>query len=309
MAEEKLKLLITPCPHKKDRMTGNSMMIETIIALLPATAAGVFFFGSKGLLPILFCVITAAAAETIMVLVRRKKLSSADISSSALTGLLLSLSLPPGIPWWAASAGAVISIVAAKHLLGGLGYNIFNPAMVGRAFLMSSWPLLMTTWLLPAPNIDAVTTATPLALAKAHESVPTLLNMFLGLRSGCLGETCALALLLGAAYLLLRKIIEWRIPLSYIATVLILAAMFGQDPVFHLLAGGLLLGAFFMATDPVTSPVTKPGRWAFGIGCGALTMTIRLWGGYPEGVCYAILIMNAVVPLFDRYLRGRTFGT
>lgn len=289
-------------------MTAFFMMKETLIALLPAAAMGVILFGSRGLWPIVVSTLAAISAEVIMIGFRRKKLKAADIGSAALTGLLLALTLPPAIPWYATASGAMLSIIIAKHFLGGLGYNIFNPALVGRAFLMASWPVLMTTWVAPFSKVDAITTATPLAAVRLGQMAPTYMNMLFGLHGGSIGETCAIALLLGGLYLLIRKIIEWRIPLSFIGTVMVVSALFGRDPIFQVLGGGLMLGAFFMATDPVTSPVTKSGRWAFGIGCGIITMVIRLFGGYPEGVCYAILIMNAVAPLMDRYLRERVFG-
>ncbi len=341
MANGNTKLLVSPAPHARDKMTGLAMMWETGLALLPATIVGILLFGTKGLLPIIVSITTALAAELAMLKLRKLQPKPADIGSAALTGLLLALTLPPALPWYAASLGAVIAIIIAKHFFGGLGYNIFNPALVGRAFLVASWPVIMTTWLAPLTGVDAVTTATPLALVKSQFNAdPTLrlnalgfpslsfmaadpmmlltniaehgqvyVKLLFGAYGGCIGETSALALILGGIYLLWRKVIEWRIPLSYIGTVMIISILFNQDPFFHVLAGGLLLGALFMATDPVTSPVTKPGRWILGIGCGIITMVIRFVGGYPEGVCYSILIMNAAVPLLDRYFRGRTFGT
>jgi len=313
--EKKIKLLVTPAPHVKDTMSGARMMQDTLISLTPAVIAAIILFGTKAVLPIVVSIITAVLAELGMLKFRKLPVAKADISSAALTGLLLALTLPPALPWWTCTVGSVAAIVIAKHFFGGLGYNIFNPALVGRAFLVASWPLMMTTWLAPLTGIDAVTTATPLAqfkpmaLTKMAEHVPIYIKLLLGNHGGSIGETCAIALILGGMFLLWRKVIEWRIPLSYIGTVAVFSMIFNEDPAFHVLAGGLLLGTFFMATDPVTSPVTKPGRWIFGIGCGVITMVIRLWGGYPEGVCYSILLMNATVPLLDRYFKGRTFGT
>jgi len=338
MAEPEKKLLISPAPYIKS--TRSRMMIETLIALTPATIAGLVLFGTRGLITTVVAILTAVGSEMLMLKLRKIKPRLQDIASAKLTGLLLALTLPPGLPWWATAIGAIIAIVIAKHFFGGLGYNIFNPALVGRAFLVASWPVIMTTWLAPLKGVDAVTTATPLALVKsqfqaeaslrlspmAYESlrfmavdpmmtlgnmgkhVSAYVNLLLGNYGGCIGETSALLLILGGLYLLFRKVIEWRIPFSYIGTAALMAIAFNQDPVFHILSGGLLLGAFFMATDLVTSPVTKPGRWIFGAGCGVLTMIIRFLGGYPEGVCYSILIMNSTVPLLDRYFRGRVYG-
>lgn len=338
MAEEKLKLLVTPAPHVKAAPI--NLMKDTLLALLPATIFGVILFGMKGLMPILVGVGFAIASEIAMLKLRKMKIRSSDIGSATLTGLLLVFTVPPALPWFATALGVVIAVVIAKHFFGGLGFNIFNPALVGRAFIVASWPVLMTTWLAPFTGVDAVTTATPLALVKSQfnadpslslnalvfpslefmalypkmlltnmfHHVPVYIKLLIGNYGGSIGETSAVLLLLGGLYLLWKKVIEWRIPVSYIGTVAVFAILSNQDPIFHILAGGLLLGAFFMATDLVTSPVTKPGRWIFGIGCGVITMVIRLWGGYPEGVCYAILLMNATVPLFDRYFRGKVYG-
>ena len=308
MTEEKNSLLTTPAPHIKAGVV--SFMTDTMIALTPAALFGIYLFGAKAIVPMAISIATAALAECGMLMSRKKSIRTIDITSGALTGLLLALTLPPGIAWYAVVVGAAVSIIVAKHLFGGLGFNIFNPALVGRAFLMASWPAMMTTWLAPLSNVDAVTTATPLAIAKYHLGPDIeLIKMLFGLHAGSIGETCAIALILGGIFLLARKVIEWRIPLSYIATVAVLSLLFKQGPAFQVLAGGLLLGAFFMAADPVTTPVTKPGRWIFGIGCGIITMVIRFLGGYPEGVCYAILIMNSLVPLLDRYARGKAYGT
>ncbi len=299
---------VSPAPHIRDEITGERMMADTILSLLPATLFGIILFGLKALVLIITSIITAVLFEKVIAIIRKKQTARVDISSAALTGLLLALCLPPRVPVYLAIVGAGVAIFFSKALFGGLGYNIFNPALIGRAFLTASWPVYMTTWLKP---FDAITGATPLALAKSH-ALPSDFNifssLFIGIRGGCIGETSAIALLLGASFLLLRKVIDWRIPVSYLSTVALISAIFGQNPIFQLLAGGLLLGALFMATDPVTTPVTKPGRFLFGIGCGMITMVLRLWGGYPEGVCYSILLMNAVTPLLDRYLRGRIFG-
>jgi electron transport complex protein RnfD len=248
--------------------------------------------------------------------------------SAALTGILLALNLPPSSPWWLALLGSAIAIVIAKQVYGGLGYNPFNPALVARVVLLISFPVQMTRWTAPAPlgsGIDAVTAATPLGewktavmlTGKLPENLSDgTLSYLIGNMPGSLGEVSAIALLLGGLYLLWRKVISWHIPVSFIATTLLLSGIFWlidstryPDPLFHLLTGGLLLGAFFMATDMVTSPVTNKGMLIFGIGCGVLTVVIRLFGGYPEGVSFAILLMNAATPLIDRFVKPRVFGT
>ncbi len=223
--------------------------------------------------------------------------------------------LPPGVPLGTAALGAVIAIALGKQIFGGLGYNIFNPALVGRAFLMASFPVLLTTWVKPF-SLDAVTKATPLGLMKFQGTATPLLNLFLGQTAGSLGETSAVAILLGGAFLIWKGYIDWRIPAGYAFTVFLLGEFIHlinpakfPSPFFQVLAGGLLLGAFFMATDPVTTPVTIKGRWIFGIGSGVLLIGIRIWGGLPEGVMYSILLMNMTVPLINRYTRPKPFGT
>ena len=295
-------LIVTPAPHIKET---SIPMGDVIVALVPALAAGLWFFGVRAFWVILATTLSAVVFEMISLKLRKMKITPKDIVSAAVTGLLLSFCVSSAMPWWIMIIASFISIVIAKHAFGGLGFNIFNPALVGRAFLLTSWPVLMTTWYRP---FDAVTGATPLSLLKESKVITDYAVMFFGNHCGSIGETSAVALLIGAVYLLYRRTIEIRIPLSYLLTVALMSAIFRVDPVFNLLAGGVLLGAFYMATDPVTSPVTKPGRWVFGFGCGFITMVIRLWGGYPEGVCYAILVMNATTPLLDRYLQGRIFG-
>jgi len=227
--------------------------------------------------------------------------------SAVITGLLLALCLPPKLPLWMAAIGAAFAIAFAKCAFGGLGYNIFNPALIGRAFLMASWPVAMTTWTKPL-TYDAITTATPLGLWKMQNIATPSINLALGNVSGCIGETSAIAILIGGVFLIAKRYIDWRTPLSYIGTVAVLTFVLGQDPLFHILAGGLFLGAFFMATDYVTTPVTRKGRIIFGVGAGVIVVVIRLIGGYPEGVCYSILLMNAFTPLIDRHVRPQVYG-
>lgn len=294
-------------------------MWQVTLALVPAALAGVAFFGFHALAVIIVSMLAAMGAEALTRRMMRRPITLND-GSAALTGLLLALVIPPGVPLWMPALGAAFAVAIGKQVFGGLGYNPFNPALIGRAFLLASWPTLMTTWQWPANSLswagnhlDAVAGATALALnkqeilAKLGLEIP-LSQLFLGNVAGSLGETSALALLLGAAFLLFKGIIDWRIPTAYLGIVAVFAMLFGQDPMFHLLTGGLLLGAFFMATDYVTTPVTPRGKIIFGLGCGLLTILIRKYGGYPEGVCYSILLMNAATPLIDRYTRPRRFG-
>jgi len=247
--------------------------------------------------------------------------------SAFLTGLLLAMNLPAGLPWYLPVIGAAVAIIIVKQLFGGLGYNIFNPALIARAFLLASWPRLMTAW--PVPNhdfsiaaifskVDATTAATPLAIIKEEgmaaftskfDSAGSMyIQMLLGQRGGALGEMSAIALLVGAAYLLFKRYITWHIPFTFIATVALGSWVLGRDPIVSMLSGGLILGAFFMATDYVTVPVLKRAQILFGLGCGLLTVLIRNYGGYPEGVCYAILLMNCFTPLLDRAFHTKKFG-
>lgn len=298
------KLVITSSPHIFDDDSVEKIMYGVIIALLPASIMGVYYFGLHALLLIVTCVITAVLTEALFQKARNYPVTIKD-GSAVITGLLLALNLPPGLPAWMAVVGTVVAIILGKQIFGGLGHNPFNPALVGRAFLVASFPVAMTTWLSP---VDATTTATPLGLMKL-EGIPTdYWSLFIGKIGGTIGETSALAILIGAGYLLYKGYIDWRIPLSYIGTVAVLTTVFGRDPIFHIFAGGLMLGAFFMATDMVTTPITKKGRWIFGIGAGILVVVIRLWGGYPEGVSYSILLMNGITPLLNRYTRPRVFG-
>jgi len=225
--------------------------------------------------------------------------------SGFVTGLLLGLILPPSVPLWMPVIGAFFAISIAKWAFGGFGYTIFNPALVGRAFLVAAWPVLMTSWIMP----DGVTGATPLGILK-NEGVKAVSHseLFIGNIGGCIGETSAVALLIGALFLLITKTIDWRIPLAYLGSLFVLTFIFGKDPIFHILAGGVILGAFFMATDYGTIPLTKKGRIIFGLGCGILTVIIRLYSGLPEGVTYAILLMNGLTPLIERFTRIKPFG-
>jgi electron transport complex protein RnfD len=287
-----------------------------VVALLPAAVASVYIFGARSLLVILVSVAACLATETLTQLVLRRPVTVAD-GSAVVTGLLLAFTSPARSPWWMMVIGAVIAIFLVKQLFGGLGYNIFNPALAARAVLLSSWPAVMTAWSEPVRSflrVDVVTAASPLGLMKeaartqAAFSPPSYLNLLLGNIPGSLGETCKVALLAGALLLLALKIVDWRTPLAFMAGLALLSLALGRNPLFDLLSGGAVLGAFFMATDLVTSPTTKSGRWIFGGACGLLTTLIRAYGGFPEGVCYAILFMNCLNPLIEQYFRPRRFG-
>jgi electron transport complex protein RnfD len=298
------KLVVSVSPHIKSKENVKSIMWLVVLALVPAMIAGIVFFGARALWVILLSTLSAVLAEYIIQKLTKKEIAIKD-GSAALTGVLLALVIPPSVPLWVPIVGSAFAIAIAKHAFGGLGFNIFNPALAGRAFLVASWPLLMTTWLLP----DGVTGATPLgALAMTGINGFSYGQLFLGNIGGSLGETSALAILLGAAFLLYKKIIDWRIPLSYLGTVAVLMVLLRQDALFHLLVGGLVLGAFFMATDYVTTPLTSKGRVIFGIGCGVLVVLIRIFGSLPEGVAFSILLMNAFTPLIDRYTKTKPFG-
>jgi electron transport complex protein RnfD len=336
------KLVVSPAPHLRDRMDVKSVMYAVVLAMLPACVGAVYFFGLRALFIIVFAAAAAVLTEAALQKATGKKITVAD-GSALVTGILLAFNVPPGVPYWLPVAGSVFAIAIAKIPFGGLGYNPLNPALVGRAFLMASWPVYMTAaWVPPLrgtlSGIDAITDATPLhvyrtanlifadpgagadQIAQATSylnqlySAASLKNLFFGNVGGCVGETSALLLLVGAGYLMIRGIINWRIPGTYIGTVAVLMwVLGGRTPftgnvLFQILSGGLILGAFFMATDMVTSPVTPRGQLIFGFGCGLLTSIIRLKGGYPEGVSYSILIMNITVPLIDRFTRPRKFG-
>ncbi|MDD5090645.1 MAG: RnfABCDGE type electron transport complex subunit D [Candidatus Wallbacteria bacterium] len=315
------KLIVSSAPHIHCGETVQGIMLDVLVALAPATLAGVYFFGLKALMLYTVCIAVCVVTEWLYQRICGFKITIKDLSA-IVTGLLLAMVLPPQTPWWVAAIGGFVSIFVAKQVFGGIGYNIFNPALVGRAFLLASWPVYLTSWSEPAKLMsgnwfsltDAVSTATPLTLAKNGEYTTKLADLFFGNVGGCVGETSAIALLLGAAYLFYRGHISWHIPLPYVGTVALLTWVMGENgvftghPLFHVLAGGLILGAFFMATDMVTSPVTGRGKVIFGIGAGILVVLIRKFGGYPEGVCYSILLMNAAVPLIDRLCIARRFG-
>ena len=305
------KLVVSTSPHIYARESSTRIMWLVSLSLVPSGVAGVLIFGLKSLGIILTCIISALFTEALIQKLRGATITVFD-GSALLSGLLLAYCLPPGVPLWLAAVGAFVAIAVGKQAFGGLGQNIFNPALIGRAFLLAAWPVHMTTWIMPRGRFDAVTGATP--LADSFQGL-RLWDLLLGNRAGCIGEVHILALLAGALFLLALGYISWQIPFSFIAAVAIFTWAFGAESLFtgewlfQIFSGGLILGAFFMATDYVTSPLTNKGKIIFGFGCGLLTAVIRIWGGYPEGVCYAILIMNAATPLIDRHTKPRVFGT
>lgn len=303
--EERL-LVVSSSPHIHSPLDTQKIMAYLLIALAPAGLAGIYFFGIRAAIVMAVCVVSCVLFEYAWNAISHKPQSINDLSA-AVTGLLLAYNLPPTIPFWMAVIGSLFAIIVVKQLFGGLGCNIVNPALAGRAFMLSSWPVPMTTW-----TIDGVSSATPLAMAKAGmlDKFPTLQDLLIGHVGGCIGETSAIALLIGFAFLLWKDVIKWHIPVCYVATVAVLCTLFGRPIGFQyeIFCGGLMLGAIFMATDYVTSPVTTKGQIIFAVGCGLLTSVIRTWGGYPEGVSYSILIMNIVVPLIDRATKPHIFG-
>jgi len=314
-------LTVTSSPHLRHRDSTRTIMLEVIFALLPALLWGTYVFGLRALLVCIVCAGSCYIAEYVTQLILKRPITVSDCSA-LLTGLLLGMNLPATAPAWLAIVGSVFAIVIVKQLFGGLGHNVFNPALAARVFLTMAWPSYMTNFTAPFDRLlfssaDAVASATPLASLK-HGALPdaSLLDMFLGKIGGTIGEVSALFLLLGGVYLLIRKIITWQIPVAYIGTVALLTFLFPQiDGVarwefmlYEVLAGGLILGAFFMATDYVTSPSTSWGRAIFGAGAGILVVFIRYFGGYPEGVSFSILVMNSLVWYIERITRPRVFG-
>ncbi|GAB4390882.1 MAG: RnfABCDGE type electron transport complex subunit D [Thermodesulfovibrionales bacterium] len=330
---KKPELVVSVSPHLKSEESVARIMWTVNVALLPAFLMGVYMFGLRALYVTALCIVASLASEWFMEKMSNREVTLSD-GSAFLTGLLLGMNLPATVPFYVPVIGSFVAVAITKQLFGGLGYNIFNPALIGRAFVLLTWPRAMTTWMKPVTSlamVDAETTATPLGILK-EEGMHQLMEVFgtkanlytellVGHRAGSLGETSAIALLLGAAFLLYKRYISWHIPVSFLATVAALAWAFGGkdpetgrlvlfagDPILHLLSGGLILGAFFMATDYVTVPTVKAGQIIFGIGCGFLTVLIRLKAGYPEGVMFAILLMNCFAPMIDRGLKTSPFG-
>jgi len=322
--------ILSSSPHAHANASVSRIMLDVIIALLPTTAMGIYFFGMPAVWTVATCVGTCVATEAFCRLAMKRDSTVGDFSA-VLTGLLLALNLPAGIPLWMAVVGSVFAIGVGKQVFGGLGMNPFNPALAARAFMLISFTGSMTTWLKPFwwRTPEAMTTATPLATMKtmftaaeatasasphglsnaACTGLPSLWDMAIGNIPGCIGEVSAIALAVGAAYLLWRRVITWHIPAAFIATVFAYSLVAGGAPAMaQVLTGGVMIGAFFMATDYVTSPITAKGKLVFGFGCGLLCMLIRQFGSYPEGCSFAILIMNSVTPLISRWTQPKPFG-
>lgn len=301
-----MNLIVSVSPHIRSQDNVKAIMQDMIIALFPAVIASVYFYHWYALRTIVLGVIGAVLTELIIRKLLKRKSSIHDLSA-VVTGILLAFVLPPTLPWWITLIGSVVAITLGKQIFGGLGHNPFNPALVARAILLASWPVYMTSWVTP---YDTISCASPLTIAKGKmiTSLPSYWQMFIGERAGCIGETSILALLIGAIYLLLRRRITGHTSFSYIGIVAVISFMLKRDVLFELFSGGLVLGAFFMATDYVTSPITNKGKIIFGLGCGLMTILIRLKGGFPEGVCYSILIMNMFTPLIDKLIMPKRFG-
>jgi electron transport complex protein RnfD len=317
-------LTVSTSPHIRCEESISKIMWTVNAALAPSALFSVYNFGMPAAVNLAICIIAAMATEYLILKWQGKPMVVSD-GSAFLTGLLLAMNIPAGLPWYMPLFGAAVAIGIAKHTMGGLGHNIFNPALVGRAVLLASWPVYMTKWPTPAAllgKVDGVTSATPLGILKlqgyqhGYQQVVALFgdkadmykSLFLGMRGGSMGETSAVLLILGGLYLIYKKYINWQVPVVMIGTVGLLTGVFGEDPLFHMMSGGLILGAFYMATDMVTIPITVKGQMIFAAGAGAITVLIRLLGGYPEGVCYAILLMNSVTPLIDRLVRPAKYG-
>jgi electron transport complex protein RnfD len=328
------ELIVSVSPHIRQNVTTTAIMWTVAACLLPLLILSVFIFGFQALIITLISVASCVGAEAISQKLLKRPVQVRD-GSAVITGLLLAYVIPPGVPYWMPIPGAVMSIFVAKVIMGGLGFNIFNPALIGRAFLVATYPVAMTTaWLTPirdaaifrymGPSVDAVSSATPLMVLKQEGmaaviekfgALPTLYaDFFFGFRPGCIGETSVILILIGGIYLMVRKFITWHIPVAVIASIGLLTWVFGGEtlltgnPLLAVLSGGVMLGAFFMATDYVTSPSQKTGKLIFGAGIGALTVLIRLKGGYPEGICYAILLMNPLTPALDQWFRPKRFS-
>lgn len=300
-------LTVSQAPHIRSTRTVKSIMLDVIIALTPAMIGSIYFYGINAIKLILVTVASAVAFEFGIQKLLKRETRIGDLSA-VVTGILLAFNLPAQAPWWVAVFGAGFAIIIVKELFGGIGSNFMNPALAARAALVASWPGIMSTYI----NPDGMSSATPLAILKSGAgSLPSIQRMLIGDIGGSIGETSAILLLIGAAYLIVRKVIDWKIPAIYIVTTVVMLLLLGVDAgnlVYHILGGGLILGAFFMATDYSSTPVTPIGRIIFAFGCGLLTALIRVKGGMPEGVSYSILIMNVASPVIEKWTKPRVFG-
>lgn len=308
------RLELSSSPHIHSKWSTNQAMWFVVLSLIPSLISGIIFFGMYQLLIVLVSVFFAVITEATIKKIRKQKITIDD-GSAVITGILLGLILPPNFSLSSTAIGAVFSIAIGKELFGGLGFNIFNPALIGRAFLQAAFPVAMTTWTKPNFAVDTITSATPLAAYKFDHVLTQIEPMIIGNVGGSIGETSAIAILIGGLFLIVIGIVNWRIPVSMILGMIIFSGIFWiidplkyPNPLFHIFAGGFLLGAFFMATDWVTSPITSKGMWIYGFCISLIIVLIRIFGGLPEGVMYAILIMNAFVPLINRFTKPRIFG-
>ncbi|MBQ2661500.1 MAG: RnfABCDGE type electron transport complex subunit D [Clostridia bacterium] len=304
-----MKLYISTPPHIRTNKDTKRIMLDVIIALLPTTLAGIYFFGYRAAIVLAVACVTAVLAEFIWQKLAHQPVRTGDLSA-LVTGLILGLNLPPTAPWWLACIGSIIAIILVKQLFGGIGHNFMNPAMAARGVLIVSWPALMTAYTLPSvfPALDAVTSATILSDAQVAANY-TYMDMFLGNIPGSIGEVSKAAILLGLLYMLIRGVVSWRIPVVFMGVFAALSAIFTGDALSACLTGGVLFGAVFMATDYTTSPMSRLGQFIYAAGCGLMVALIRNFGAYPEGVTFAILLMNIVTPLLDKYIKPRIYGT
>jgi len=302
----KLEVLeVSASPHIRVGDSTSRIMWRVVAALLPALAVSVWLFGMQAMRVVFVSVFVSVLTEFIIRNARKKDMTIGD-GSAVITGVLLAFVVPPTTPLWMVAIGAFCAIALCKEVFGGLGMNIFNPALASRAILLAAFPVQMTAWITP----DGISCATPLAIIKEGGAavVPETIDLFVGTIGGSLGETSAIALLIGGLYLIVSKVIKWEMPVVYLGGIALLSLFLGRDPLVAILAGGAMLGGFFMITDMVTTPITRMGGVVFAAGCAIVTVVIRQWGGYPEGVCYSILIMNALTPLIDRVCMPRVFG-
>ncbi len=312
------RFIVSSSPHIHQKETVADIMLDVIIALLPATFMGIYYFGLNAALVILTSIAACVVFEYLYELFMHKSITVKDLSA-VVTGLLIGLNMPPTIPLWMVVVGSAFAIIIVKQLYGGLGKNFLNPALAARCLMLAAWAGAMTTFVQPLMGADAVTSATPLAILKgtSEGTLPALSKAFMGVTGGSIGETSDAMLIIGGLYLLFKRVINWKIPVMYIASFAVLIFLFGKNTqdlpqtqfmLLHVFSGGLMLGAFFMATDYTTTPTTPKGQIIFGLGCGILTFVIRTFGGYPEGVSFSILLMNILTPLIDRYTAPKKFG-
>lgn len=319
-------MTVSVSPHIKDNTSTTSIMRDVLIALIPALIASGLIFGVRALVVVAVCVAFAVGGEWAFEKIVKKPNTIRDLSA-VVTGVLLAFNLPAGIPLWQAAFGSLVAIVVVKQLFGGIGANFANPAITARIVMLIAFSGTMTTWVFPdalasaaaafvnattaiSGTTDAVSSATTLVILKGESAaaLPSIQNMLLGIRGGCLGETSAIALVIGGVYLLVRRVITWHTPVAFIGTVFLLTLLLGKQPEYQILSGGLLIGAFFMATDYSTTPNTDWGRVIFGVGCGLITVLIRVWGNYPEGVSFSILLMNILAPYISKATRKKPLG-